>query len=95
MRERGNGEVQAEGGEGDIMKSSGYLVEEATVPAPATTAWLCADGGMQPGSACSLNLKYFAMKTPLILMPSCSELDMILVSIRNLYLVKEETFSSM
>lgn len=29
-RERGNGKVQAEGG---IMKSSGSLVEEATVPA--------------------------------------------------------------
>lgn len=32
-RERGNGEVQAEGG---IMKSSGSLVEEATAPAKPT-----------------------------------------------------------
>lgn len=31
--ERGNGEVQVEGGEGGIMKSSGSLVEEAMVPA--------------------------------------------------------------
>ena len=62
-RARGNGKVQAEGG---IMKSSGFLVEEATVPASqhSLTLYRWWHGGnahftFKSGSECSKCLKMF------------------------------------